>query len=312
MIIKDLFDFETGSLPALELTEEGNVPLVYGTTKNNGVVKFVKVYDEDQVFKPPCITVSYLGTAFVQVVSFTTSVVDKSNIIVLKSKKEMSIEELYFYATQINKHAQFGFHYGRRMNMKKLSKLEVQEFKKPKLKVDFKQILPKIKKRRKITHNSNYKSFNIMKYFDLKRGDFHALDRLDDGSFPTVSRITEDNGIVGYYDKPEDVEVCSKLRITVSTTSGDAFVQLNDFIATDNVVILEPKKDFKITTLFFIQLMINRTKWRYSYGRQCYKTKFARTNIYLPVDEQGEIDEDYIEQVVNNCYGWEMIEQYVT
>jgi len=306
--IDDLFDFKTGSLAALGLTDNGDVPLVYGTSLNNGIVKFVSVDNEDQIFKPPLITVSYLGMAFVQLVPFTTSVVDKSNIIILQPKRKMSVEELYFYSTLINQHAQFGFHYGRRMNMKKLKKLKIQDFKGTKLKVDFNPIFQKRKEGIKILSHKKWKYFNILTFFHLIRSNFHAIDRLDNGNFPTVSRITHNNGIVGFYDKPEGANVYPRFWITVSTTSGKAYVQMNDFIATDNVVILEPKRNLKITTLFFIQFMINKASWRYSYGRQCYKKTFSKTNVYLPIDDNDEIDETIMEKIVKNTQYYDYIE----
>jgi hypothetical protein len=88
MNINDLFTFETGKLDALEKTDDGNIPLVYGTSENNGVVKFVSVENNELIFTPPLITVSYLGSAFVQTVPFSTSVVDKSNIVILRPIKK--------------------------------------------------------------------------------------------------------------------------------------------------------------------------------------------------------------------------------
>ena len=84
--------------------------------------------------------------------------------------------------------------------------------------------------------------------------------------------------------------------------------KLLKFIATDNVVICTPKSPMKLTSLFFIQMMINQVKWRYSYGRQCYKTKFAQTKIYLPVNNNGELNESFIEHVIKNTTYWSLIE----
>ncbi|MDH5788728.1 MAG: hypothetical protein OEZ40_10600, partial [Candidatus Bathyarchaeota archaeon] len=116
------------------------------------------------------------------------------------------------------------------------------------------------------------------------------------------------NGVTGYYEKPSEAEIHAKGLLTVSTVTGDAFVQLEDFIATDNVLICRPKREFRITTLFFIQLMINFEKWRFSYGRQPYRRVFSKTRIFLPTNGSGEIDEDYIQRLVTNSYGWSMIE----
>lgn len=303
--IDDLFYIKRGSGDYLENLEDGDTPIVSSTTKNNGIVGFV---DLKPIFKPPCITVDRVtGQAFIQVVDFVTV---PDDITVLVPKKRIDIEKIFYVAVSINKH-KWRFSYGRKLTSTRLKSIKIDFGMMPTYKVNLSEGVPIKNKMRKIPYNKNYKSFNITDFFNLKRGDFHAIDRLDEGYVPTVSRVTEDNGIVGYYEKPENAKIYPKLLITVSTTSGDAFIQLNDFIATDNVVILEPKTDFKVTTLFFIQYMINWTKWRYSYGRQCYKTKFAKTNIYLPINQNREIDEKYMENVVKNCYGWDVIEKHL-
>lgn len=53
--------------------------------------------------------------------------------------------------------------------------------------------------------------------------------------------------------------------------------------------------------------MVNRVKWRYSYGRQCYKSKFAQTEIVLPVGTEGKPDEDYMAAVVENAPYWPLV-----
>ena len=126
--------------------------------------------------------------------------------------------------------------------------------------------------------------FNILDLFNIKRGDFHSIADLYPGNIPTVSRVTDNNGIVGYYEPPDGAEIYRRGLITVSTVGGDAFLQLDDFIATDNVIVCNPKQELKITTMYFITLMLNYQKWRYSYGRQCYKEKFSQVSIFVPVN----------------------------
>lgn len=304
-----LFEILTGKLPALEKTDDGEVPLIYGTEYNNGVEKFVSVEDESQIFEPPLVTVSYLGTSFVQVIPFTTSVVDKSNIMVLKPLHTMSLEAMYFYAFQINRVAKFGFNYGRRMNMRQLKKLKFILYNKHFKKIHFKDYIPKTvaKKNQLLKSKIKFEEFLITELFILVKGDFHALDILDKGNYPTVSRTSFDNGIAGYYDIPDDAEIYHKGWLTVSTLSGDTFIQFNDFIATDNVIICKPQKSFLSSTLLFIQRTLNRQKWRYSYGRQCYNTTFKKTKIFLPVTKDGEIDEKVIQRFVENAEYWEFV-----
>ena len=46
--------------------------------------------------------------------------------------------------------------------------------------------------------------------------------------------------------------------------------------------------------------MVNMVRWRYSYGRQCYKNMFAKTEVVLPVTEAGDLDTKYMTTLVNN------------
>jgi hypothetical protein len=46
-------------------------------------------------------------------------------------------------------------------------------------------------------------------------------------------------------------------------------------------------------------------KWRYSYGRQCYKGNLQKTVLNLPVIKDDIIDEDYIEKLVTTLPYWD-------
>lgn len=170
--------------------------------------------------------------------------------------------------------------------------------------------LLKVRPRQMPISPSQWRAFTISSLFDLKRGNFHSIAALDPGSYPTISRISTDNGFVGFYDRPAKAKIWPSGTMTVSTVTGDAFVQPVPFLATDNVVLCTPKpqhKNVKLTTLFFVALMLNFVKWRYSYGRQCYKTKFAKTEILLPVMETGDLDETYMASVVENTTYWPLV-----
>lgn len=157
-----------------------------------------------------------------------------------------------------------------------------------------------------------WRKFLVTDFFDLKRGNFHSIANLDSGAYPTVSRVSTDNGLVGFYDKPNKALIWTPGTITVSTVTGDAFVQPLPFIATDNVVLCLPNaqhEGMSLTEVFFVRLMIEFVKWRYSYGRQCYKTKFAKTEITLPVKPNGEPDKEYMREVVESTTHWPLVKE---
>ncbi|MGH2493799.1 MAG: N-6 DNA methylase [Ktedonobacteraceae bacterium] len=155
-----------------------------------------------------------------------------------------------------------------------------------------------------------WKRYKVTELFNLKRGSFHSIANLDPGTYHTVSRVSTDNGLVGFYERPGNIPVWSPKTITVSSVTGDAFVQPISFIATDNVVLCILKDEYahiSLNALMFIELMLDAVKWRYSYGRQCYKTKFAVTEIVLPCTGTGDIDWEYMETVVENTPYWPLV-----
>lgn len=173
------------------------------------------------------------------------------------------------------------------------------------------ELLPNGKQTKK--QAEEWRAFNVTTIFSLHRGHFHSIADLDPGTYPTISRTSTDNGFVGFYDKPDDAEVLRPGIITVSTVTGDAFLQPVPFIATDNVVLLIPKAEFQHlcpTTLMFLVVMINEVKWRYSYGRQCYQTKFATTELMLPV-KNGKLDESFMKSVVECTAYWKLVNQVI-
>lgn len=156
-----------------------------------------------------------------------------------------------------------------------------------------------------------WKQFNMNDVFELHRGHFHSIADLDPGSHITISRNSENNGFDGMYDIPDGASQFPAGTITVSTVTGAAFVQPVPFIATDNVVMCSPKPAFDQfcpSSLTFVAQMMNDTKWRYSYGRQCYKTKYASTPIYLPVLNSGAVDYEFMELMVKSQPYWSYVE----
>ncbi|MGI0102300.1 MAG: restriction endonuclease subunit S [Nitrosotalea sp.] len=310
MQIIDLFTFKTGTLPALEKTEDGDIPLVYGTTENNGIKKYVKVNGEKQIFQPPLITVSYLGTAFVQVVPFTTSVVDKSNIIILDPKQpKMSLEEMYFYTYQINRFAKFGYHYGRRMNMRQLEKIKLVPFTKNVKKIKFGQFLPKYFKTTATYDNkkrdSTFVLTRIDSMFTVKKGKGAYREDVERGHIPLISATTYDNGIIEYVNLESTFNAPA---ITVERVTGQAFVQLRDFATVpDDISVLIPKDPkIPLSFLFYIASLLNDEKWRYSYSRKLSPNRIQSLSVKIPM-KNNKPDYELIDNLMKNHYGWQEI-----
>jgi hypothetical protein len=311
MKLNELFNFHNAKSGAFEDHETGEIPFVTNGFRDNGIIGFVKPNKNDRVFNFEGLCISAFCETTVQKPPFLARGNGGSGLTVLEPKSRLTFNQLTQIAGEINLRHSWRFSYGRMAITDRLVDLTIGLESQIKLKKKISDLLPKPSKRVVITKTPEFKEFNVTQLFELGRGDFHALDRLEEGKYPTVSRVAEDNGIVGYFKKPADALIYPKGTITVATTTGDAFVQLDDFICTDNIVILKPKVELTQEDLFFIASMITREKWRVSYGRQCYKTIFAKTNINLPVTPEGNLDKDYIKEVVSKAYHFNDVQVYL-
>jgi hypothetical protein len=314
VLISELFKISYGNhaYNDINILDVGKTLLISSLGINNGAYGFYNVpesYNDKPIITVP--RTGSIGYAFVQIDPCAVN----DNCLVMLPKKNLSIEYLFYIATVI-RFSKWRFNYGRVITPERLGKLKVvsPEIYKFNTSYDysFKKLYPKknnftppqVKK-------NKTKKFQITELFELERGHFHAIDRLEKGNYPTISRVSDDNGLVGFYKKPKRAKIFPKGIITISTVTGDAFFQSTPFIATDNVVMCIPKKSFRATTLFYIQALLNKVKWRYSYGRQCYKGNFQKTVIELPIKSNSEINEDYVEDIVTNQPYWDSFEKYL-
>ncbi len=128
--LDDLFVIENAKSRNIEDYGYGKMPFVTSTASNNGVEKYIDEDDEKLIYRKQCITLSSFGQANVQITPFVAR--SHGAILVLVPKKDMSLRQLFYYASQINLH-KWRFSYGRWVTKKRLLKLEIQNINKIKL-----------------------------------------------------------------------------------------------------------------------------------------------------------------------------------
>ncbi len=318
--LNDLFQVHSGEYHATQDLDAGNVPLISCGDMDNGLIGYFDIPEEDTYHN--AITVAYNGrplTTKYHPYRFGA----KDDVAVLVPRMKMTQATLLYVATQLN-NLRWRYSYGRKCFKGKLENLKVPVPLKKTGDVDqdaiaglspysLLEILPKRQDAVfALPKTITWKGFKMDDLFELVRGDFHSIADLDIGRHATVSRVTTNNGIVGYFDKPKGTIVHPSGMITVSTVGGDAFVQMSNFIATDNILICIPKKPMRAASLFFIAFILNNQKWRYSYGRQPYKAKLQNSLVLLPVTEAGEFDQDMAETFVTTRSYWPTIEAALT
>ena len=194
--------------------------------------------------------------------------------------------------------------YGRQITPLRIGKLEVLDPDKFEIDLSFdeltKQLLPKKHKVKDIELKQKNKEFLLSELFDIESGKYHSVNNLKKGKIPLVSCSDINNGIAGFYDIP--IKKTFKNCITVAYDGKPLTTKYHDYVfsAYDNVGVLTPKFNMRKTTLMFITILLNIERWRFGYGRKCYKTKLEKLKIKLPVNKEGKIDEDYIEKIIKN------------
>lgn len=304
-----LFKIHKANSKAFADHDGGTIPFVSNGFANNGIVGFVESLPKDKVFDFYGICISAFCEATIQYPPFIARGNGGSGLSVLEPKEPMSKSELYWYASYLNQAVRWRYSFGRMLKRERLEKLQLPS---PQTAImpDFTTFVPNKPKNSKFMLGEiHWRRFKISELFNVERGGFHSLAHLTEGDVMTISRITENNGVAGYFEKPSKAQIYKIGDLTVSTLGGDAFIQTNTFMATDNVLILTPKKPIAIPIRLFVVYMLNRDKWRYSYGRQSYKTKFEQAELLLPVNDIGTIDESLIKSILEQTTYWHLIDK---
>lgn len=145
-----------------------------------------------------------------------------------------------------------------------------------------------------------YKSEAYVKS-DLTTFDSNKIDRI---SF--ISRTEKNNGCDCYVPLG-DISVKEKGNaIIIGDTTSTIYYQENDFITGDHIVVCRAKWINKYTALF-IKSLIEKERYKYSYGRAFKMDLIKKTKINLPaINANGEFvpDWNFMENYINSLpYG---------
>ena len=108
---------------------------------------------------------------------------------------------------------------------------------------------------------------------------------------PFVSRTELNNSVDGWVSKDEE----SGVEEGTSTIS----YQPNRFVAGDHIVVIRAKWLNKYTGLF-VQTLLNKERYRYSYGRAFKMDLIKTTQLFLPVNNNKKVDWKWIEDYIKS------------
>lgn len=132
--------------------------------------------------------------------------------------------------------------------------------------------------------------------FNVHSGDFHALKELEPGDVPLVSCGDTDNGVVGYFDIPSDLQYSNTITVAYNG-SWPIMSKFHPYVfgAKDDVAVLIPLQPMSSLALLYAAALFNRMTWRYSYGRKCFREKLEDVDLLIPtVRDRGMISVDEV------------------
>jgi hypothetical protein len=107
-----------------------------------------------------------------------------------------------------------------------------------------------------------------------------------------------DNGCYGFFKTPIHYKA-PIISVPRTGSIGEAFVQTNDCSVDDNCLVLIPKQIMSLDYLFYICVMIRKTKWRYMYGRQITPTRLETLSVLDPKKFNYSVMLDVIKEIRN-------------
>jgi len=140
-----------------------------------------------------------------------------------------------------------------------------------------------------------FKQFLLKQIFkDVKKGDIHETNILDDGSIPVIGCGFENLGIEGRFDLTDQAIHEKAVTITGDGLPLTAFYHNYKFGAKDNVTVCTAHEKMSLPVIYYIVSIINNERWRFSYGRKCYFNKMCKQKFLLPINDEDEIDIGYV------------------
>jgi len=299
--LHELFTLHRAKSGLFSEYDPGNVAYVGNSLEDNGVVGYVEPLPQDKVFEFPAIVVSAFCEATLQLPPFIACGRAGNGLVVLEPLAPMTLGQMAFVAAYINRAVRWRFNWYRQTTANRLKNLSVPDDT-PDLPFDVAGALPDIEAVDQHEWTLKTVHFELSELFQMEPGDYHVLSELPPGSVPVVSCGEAENGIAGYFDVPGPY---NRDKLTIALNGSPLLTKYHpyEFAAKDDVAVCTAKNPLRLTTLLFIQVALNRERWRYSYYRKCYMDKLRRLRLLLPA-ANGELDEDTMEKVWDNTPYW--------
>lgn len=311
--VDHLFEVHRASSGLFGEYEPGSVAYVSNASDSNGVVGFVEPLATDTIFSFTGIVVNSFSRtpescgARIQTPPFVACGRSGNGLLVLEPRLAMTNGQLVHIAAYMNRAHGWRFTWYRQATKDRFKGLSIPS---DPTEIDFRvsELLPHRSSSTVKTPRLRFRPQVMGELFDLQPGEYHTKTDLPSGTVPLVSCGDEDHGVVAYVDAPEEHLHTHCLTIALNGRPLTTKFHPYNFAAKDDVAVAIPRFSPKLSTLLFIQMMLNRERWRYSYYRKCFIDKLRRSVVPMPF-KGGELDEQGMAAVIATTPYWDYLAQ---
>ena len=304
--ISDIFDVKYGVNLALNQCEQqdGGIPFVSRTSENNGVSAYIKPLN---IEPNQGHTLSVAGGGSVLSTFYQSEpYYSGRDLYILIPKIKMNKYEMLIYCRFIEAN-KYKYSYGRQAN-KTLSDIKIPDlsFVRGKLfKIDIQpptsKSLLKEKKRISINNWDYFELKEIFKNFEKgKCGNASSLKNGDDINY--IGAKKDNNGLMRTICS--DNKLISRGNCIVLIGDGQGSVgyslyQNKSFIGSTTLTMAYNENLNKYNAMFLVSIL-DKEKFRYSFGRKYGKTVIEKSKIKLPATKDGKPDWQFMEDYIKS------------
>ncbi|WP_427830657.1 restriction endonuclease subunit S [Limosilactobacillus reuteri] len=309
----------------------GDVPFIASGASLNGAVAFCTPKNDERLDAANCITVSPVdGSCFYQPTAFLGRGGGGSSIIILRSNN-LNRNNGVFLAMAVN-HTTSKYQYGHMATSDGIKReqilLPVNDKDQPdyQFMADYERELIQQKHEKYLNYAKNCLSqlgipveldpldekkwapFFLNEVFDVNSGVRLTNQDKENGKKPFIGATDNGNGITGFVGNTNKSQDSNVLGVNYNGAPGIAFYHPYTALFSDDVKRLKLKDESHNTknVLLFMASIVMKQRGKYSYGYKFNASRMNRQRLYLPVNNQGQPDYDYMEQYIKN----KMIQKY--
>ncbi len=143
-----------------------------------------------------------------------------------------------------------------------------------------------------------WKEFELGDLFDVKKGKRLTKSEMENGDTPFISSSEFFNGLTNKISR-KPIFPKNTLTVNYDGSVGESFYQPFEFWALDSCNVLLPKIKFNDKIGLFFSTIIKNEKYRFNYGRKWTSTIMKKSPIFLPINQDGQINFEFITDFMN-------------